>query len=55
MVCKGKAIPRNQTAILKMLLDNEEILLDFTCDYSDDGINVKLPQVRSRVKLGMKK
>lgn len=41
---KGRPIAKNQELILRLLLDEKEVLLDFTCDYSEGSENLELPQ-----------
>jgi len=42
--CNGKPIPKNQELVLRLLLDEKDILLDFTCDYSLGSKNLQIPQ-----------
>jgi hypothetical protein len=35
MVMKGRPLKKNQDLILRLLLDEEEAILDLTCDYRD--------------------
>ena len=45
---KGNPIQKNQDLILRLLLDEKEVLLDFTGDYSIGSVNLDLPQSLSR-------
>ena len=44
--CNGKAdgLKNNQDLILRLLLEDKQVLLDFTCDYTDSSANVRIPQ-----------
>lgn len=46
--CNGKPIRKNQDRILRLLLDEKDVLLDFTCDHSYGSKNVQLPQGLSK-------
>ena len=45
---KGRPIAKNQELILRLLLDEREVLLDFTCNYSVGSENLELPQGLSK-------
>ena len=44
--CNGKVdgLENNQDLILRLLLEDKQVLLDFTCDYTDSSANVRIPQ-----------
>ena len=47
--CNGKVsgLEKNQDLILRLLLEDRRVLLDFTCDYTDGGPNKRIPQAIS--------
>ena len=46
--CQGKPIQKNQELILRLLLDDKDILVDFTCDYQEGSKNLKIAQSLGR-------
>jgi len=49
--CQGKPIRRNQDLILRMLIDDKDLLIDFTCDYSEGKSNKNL-QIAQALEMG---
>jgi len=42
--CNGSPISNNQNTVLRLLVEEKDVLLDFTCDYSHGSKNLDLPQ-----------
>ena len=40
----GRVLHANQNKILNLLLEDQDVLLDFTCDYTDGSKNLKIAQ-----------